>query len=172
MTFSRYMQWLYNNDRQLHTDKLRATDNADEILTATTDWVNEGLGHPRKDNIADFARGTVLLRVGGRDYSADVVVGTRENGSMLLYDVLNLQTTSFKKREADAAITVNPSPGVGRSTASVSNDRVSETRKNVNKKKAPAPPRQYQSGTAKAENSHVGVPTDASNAGAFHHRRR
>ena len=33
---------------------------------------------------------------------------------------------------------------------------------NENKKKAPAPPRQYQNGTAKAENRPVGVPTDAS----------
>lgn len=78
MTFSRYMQWLYNNDPQLHADKLRATDNADEILRATTDWVNEGLNHPRKDRITDFARGNVLLRVGGNDYTADVVVGTKK----------------------------------------------------------------------------------------------
>lgn len=126
MTFSRYMQWLYNNDPQLHADKLRATDNADEILRATTDWVNEGLNHPRKDRITDFARGNVLLRVGGNDYTADVVVGTKKNGSMALYDVLNLQPTSFTVKEADAAISTNPSPGAARSTASVSDDSVAE----------------------------------------------
>lgn len=126
MTFSRYMQWLYNNDPQLHADKLRATDNADEILRATTDWVNEGLNHPRKVRITDFARGNVLLRVGGNDYTADVVVGTKKNGSMALYDVLNLQPTSFTEKEADAAISTNPSPGAARSTASVSDDSVAE----------------------------------------------
>ena len=126
MTFSRYMQWLYNNDPQLHADKLRATDNADEILRATTDWVNEGINHPRKDRITDFARGNVLLRVGGNDYTADVVVGTKKNGSMALYDVLNLQPTSFTEKEADAAISTNPSPGAARSTASVSDDSVAE----------------------------------------------
>lgn len=126
MTFSWYMQWLYNNDPQLHADKLRATDNADEILRATTDWVNEGLNHPRKDRITDFARGNVLLRVGGNDYTADVVVGTKKNGSMALYDVLNLQPTSFTEKEADAAISTNPSPGAARSTASVSDDSVAE----------------------------------------------
>lgn len=126
MTFSRYMQWLYNNDPQLHADKLRATDNADEILRATTDWVNEGLNHPRKDRITDFARGNVLLRVGGNDYTADVVVGTKKNGSMALYDVLNMQPTSFTEKEADAAISTNPSPGAARSTASVSDDSVAE----------------------------------------------
>lgn len=126
MTFSRYMQWLYNNDPQLHADKLRATDNADEILRATTDWVNEGLNHPRKDRITDFARGNVLLRVGGNGYTADVVVGMKKNGSMALYDVLNLQPTSFTEKEADAAISTNPSPGAARSTASVSDDSVAE----------------------------------------------
>ena len=35
---------------------------------------------------------------------------------------------------------------------------------NENEKKAPAPPRQYQNGTAKAENRPVRVPTDASEA--------
>lgn len=134
MTFSRYMQWLYNNDPQLHADKLRATNNADEILHATTGWVNEGLNHPRKDRITDFARGHVLLRVGGNDYAADVVVGTKKNGSMALYDVLNLQPTSFTEKETDAAISTNPSPGAARSTASVSADNVTETGENVKRK--------------------------------------
>ncbi len=120
MTFSRYMKWLYNNAPQLRADKLRATDNADEILRATTDWVNEGLDHPRKDKIAYFARGNVLLRVGGNGYTAEVVVGTRESGSMLLYDILNLQPASFTEKETDAAKTENPSPGTNRNTASVS----------------------------------------------------
>ena len=132
MTFSRYMQWLYNNDRQLHGDKLRATNNSDEILHAATGWVNEGLRHPRKDNIADFARGEVLLRIGSNDYTADVVVGTRKDGTMILYDVLDLQPTAFTEKETDAAITVNPSPGVGRSTASVSDTSISEKGENVN----------------------------------------
>ena len=79
MTFSRYMQWLYNNDPQLRADKLRATDNADEILRATTDWVNEGLNHPRKDKIADFARGNVLLRVGGNGGSGSRHTGKRKH---------------------------------------------------------------------------------------------
>ena len=138
MTFSRYMQQLYNSDPKLRADKLRATDNADEVLQAATDWVNEGLKHPRKDNIKDFARGEVLLRVGGNDYTAEVVVGTRENGSMLLYDILNLQPTSFTEKETDAAITVNPSPGVGRSTASVSANNIRRSGQKSQGKFSPA----------------------------------
>ncbi len=132
MTFSGYMKWLYSHDPQLHSDKLRATNNADEILLATTDWVNEGLNHPRKDSISDFARGTVLLRVGTNDYTADVVVGTRKNGNMVLYDVLNLQPDSFVKKETDAVKAENPSPGADRNTASVSESSVSQTGENVN----------------------------------------
>ena len=132
MTFSGYMKWLYSHDPQLHSDKLRATNNADEILLATTDWVNEGLNHPRKDSIADFARGTVLLRVGANDYTADVVVGTRKNGNMVLYDVLNLQPDSFVKKETDAVKAENPSPGADRNTASVSESSVPQNGKNVN----------------------------------------
>lgn len=124
MTYSRYMRWLYNKDPQLYADKLRAISNSDEILLATTNWVNEGLNHPRKDKITDFARGNVLLRVGGNDYTADVVVGTRVDGKMVMYDVLNLQPTSFIAKETDAAITVNPSPGASRDTASVSENSI------------------------------------------------
>lgn len=119
MTFSNYMQWLYNNDPSLYADKLRATNNTDEILQAATDWVGEGPKHKRKDRIAEFARGNVLLRVGGNDYSADVVVGTKKNGRMVMYDMLNMNPTSFEKKESDAAISTNPSPGAARSTASV-----------------------------------------------------
>lgn len=132
MTFSRYMQWLYRNDPQVHADKLRATDNADEILYATTGWVNEGLRHPRRDNIRDFARGEVLLRIGSNDYVADVVVGTRKNGAMVLYDVLNLQPSSFAEKETNAAITVNPSPGAGRSAAFVSDSSIRGSGEDVN----------------------------------------
>ena len=138
MTFSRYMQWLYNNDPQLRADKLRATDNADEILRATTDWVNEGLNHTRKDKIADFARGNVLLRVGGNDYTAEVVVGTRESGSMLLYDILNLQPTSFTEKETDAAKAENPSPGTNRNTAPVSANNIRRSGQKSQGKFSPA----------------------------------
>ena len=90
MTFSEYTKWLRNNDKSLYADKLRTANNADEIILASRDYINEGLRHERKDNIRDFARGSVLLRIGQSDYSADVIVGTTTNGSMLLYDIVNM----------------------------------------------------------------------------------
>lgn len=122
MTFSRYMQWLYNNDAQAWSDKLRATNNADEILQATTDWIDTGLNHPRRDNIADFASGDVLMRIGENDYAARVVVGTEADGYMRLYDVLDLQPTRFTAKETGAVKAANPSPGTDRKPATVSTE--------------------------------------------------
>ena len=131
MTSSGYTKWLRYNDPQTRADKLRATNNADEILHATTDWVNEGLNHPRKDKIEDFARGEVLLRVGGNDYTAEVLVGKRKNGSMVMYDVLNLQPTTFTEKETNAVTTTNPSPGTDRNTASISDASVASNAASV-----------------------------------------
>lgn len=124
MTYSKYMQWLRDNDRQTYSDKLRATNNADEILQATTGWIDEGLNHPRNDKITDFASGEVLMRIGQNDYTARVVVGTEANGSMKLYDVLGLTPTSFTAKETGAAKTAYPSPSTGRNTATVSTDSI------------------------------------------------
>ena len=134
LTYSKYMQWLKATDPQAYADKLRATDNSGEILMATTDWINEGLNHPRKDKIVQFARGNLLLRVGQNDYTAEVVVATETNGKMKLYDILNLNKTQIVAKEMDAAITENPSPGAGRNTASISDDSVSQQRTEVNEK--------------------------------------
>ncbi|MDO4582297.1 MAG: hypothetical protein Q4B96_06935 [Bacillota bacterium] len=98
MTFSTYIRRLYKNDAALAADKLRITNNADEIVLATTDWVGEEPKHPRKDDIVEFARGNVLLRVGQNDYTASVIVGTLRNGSLRLYDILALKPSSFSKK--------------------------------------------------------------------------
>ena len=65
---SRYSQYLRDYEPSVYADKLRSTDHADEILLASRDYIGEGLNHPRKDNIREFSRGTVQLRIGGNDY--------------------------------------------------------------------------------------------------------
>ena len=115
MTLSRYMKWLSRTEPQLFADKLRATSNADEILRATTGWVNEALLHPRNDAMIDFARGTIQLRVGGNDYTAQVIVGGMNDGRMVLYDVINLEPASIQERTKKTAAgeTDNPTAGTG-----------------------------------------------------------
>ena len=132
MTFSKYMQWLRTNNPQAFSDKLRATNNADEILVATQGWVSEGLDHPRKDNITDFARGTVLLSIGGNDYSASVVVGTHKNGKMMLYDIIDLAPTKITKKETSEAIPENSSRRAERKTTPISKTSIPNSSEKVN----------------------------------------
>ena len=114
MTFSRYMQELMRTDQQKYADKLRSTNNADEILKATRDWVNESLLHPRKDAMQDFARGNVQLRISGNEYIAEVIVGSKNNGKMLLYDIINLMPTNIQeKQRAGANYITKPQEGTG-----------------------------------------------------------
>lgn len=109
MTFSEYTKRLRHKDAGAYADKLRAAANADEIILASRDYVNEGLKHKRKDNIKEFARGTVQLRIGPSDYSADVVVGTTASGEMLLYDIVNLQEISIQdNKKSGAEFTAQP----------------------------------------------------------------
>ena len=113
MTFSRYMQRLFNVEPQMYADKLRATNNVDEILRAARNWVNEALLHPRRDDIIDFARGEVLMRIGNNDYIAQVIVGNRGARGLLLYDIINLAETEIRERtkKADAVYTANAQNG-------------------------------------------------------------
>ena len=98
-TRSGYSQYIERNDGQVYNDKLRAAGNLDEAVRASTDYVNEEIKHPRKDNIREFARGRVLMRIGQNDYNAEVVVGYTKNGEMLLYDIVNFKPDTFSVKE-------------------------------------------------------------------------
>lgn len=125
MTFSEYTKWLARNDRETYADKFRSANYADEIILASRDYINEGLRHERKDNIRDFARGTVQLRVGENDYTAEVIVGTTSGGNMLLYDIVNLQPTKIQERSRR---TVRPNQTEShRSGTPASTDSITQT---------------------------------------------
>ena len=63
--------------------------------------VNEGLKHPRKDNIVDFARGNLLLDILGNKYEADAVIGFTKYGMCELHDIVNMKPATFEyKKEA------------------------------------------------------------------------
>lgn len=98
-TRSGYSQYIEKNDAQVYDDKLRAAGNLNEAVRASTDYVNEEIKHPRKDNIREFARGRVLMRIGQNDYNAEVVVGYTKNGEMLLYDIVNFKPDTFSVKE-------------------------------------------------------------------------
>ncbi len=91
-TNSKYSKGLKSNNQGKKTlkDKYLALFSPDEVLEATRAWVNEDLHHERKDNIVDFARGDVNIKVGDRLYSADTVVGYTSGGNMIFYDLVKL----------------------------------------------------------------------------------
>lgn len=103
-------------------------------MRAAQNWVNEALLHPRKDDIIDFARGKVLLRIGENDYSAQVIVGNRGKNGLLLYDVINLSKTTIqeKTKTTDTVYTAN-TQNEPRDRGPVSvNTSISEKGENVN----------------------------------------
>ena len=131
MTFSEYTKWLSRNDKATYADKFRATDYADEIILASRDYINEGLKHARKDNIRDFARGTVLLRIGQNDYQADVIVGSKKSGDLLLYDVVNMQETAIDEKKKR---TVPPIQQESSRSGALHNNSISTSDEKVNGK--------------------------------------
>ena len=135
MTFSRYMQRLFNTEPTVYEDKLRATDNADEIVRAAQNWVNEALLHPRKDDIIDFARGEVLMRIGSSDYSAQVIVGNRGKKGLLLYDIINLSESTIheKQKNEGAQYTANAQNEPRSRGRAPSKPSIPETSANVNR---------------------------------------
>ena len=97
ITNSKDTMWLKRNQSDVYADKMRAANNADEILQASTDYVSEKPAHERTDNIVDFGRGKVQLEVGGQMYDADVVVGTKKDGLMLLYDFVGMAKKEMQR---------------------------------------------------------------------------
>lgn len=90
------------NPSQVYNDKLKTIANADEILSAAKGWIGEERAHDRKDDIVEFARANVMFRVGENGYVADVLVGIRENGAAVLYDLVNI----YDKKITEASVTM------------------------------------------------------------------
>ena len=121
--FSREAQWLYNAARAVYNDKMRILNHADELLTASSGYVNEPAKHGNYDQ---FARGVVDFRVGGRGYTADVIVGINKLKRAFLYDIVNIQS----KNIADASYN-QQGQGPARSNASA-NISITDSETDVN----------------------------------------
>ncbi len=90
----RYSDWAKTLKRvtpDWHTDKIKSIANADELLSIAKHWVNENLKHERQDGITSFGKASVLYKVGNRGYEADVFVGLKNDGSGILYDIVNIR---------------------------------------------------------------------------------
>lgn len=94
---SKDTMWLKRNQSEAYADKMRAANQADELLKASADYVSQGLVHSRKDDITDFGHGKVEIEINGKRYAADVVVGTKDNGRMLLYDFVRMTKKEMQR---------------------------------------------------------------------------
>ena len=122
---------LYHKDKDAFADKMRAAANADDIITATTDWTRDGtLTHPRTDSFVDFAHGDVLIRSGNNQYDAKVVVGITGGGEYVFYDVVDMEPTSFVKKE-ETPTTALSNKALGDIHGASSNGSISKDGENV-----------------------------------------
>lgn len=100
-TKSKYSQYQKKYNKNFYKDKFKSANNLDEIIIASTNYVNEDLKHQRKDNFKEFARGNVLVKVENNDYLAKVIVEITASKSMVLYDVIDFTSTKFNiKKES------------------------------------------------------------------------
>ena len=102
-TNSKYTQKKKRGADSVYEDKLKAAGKLDEIVLASTNYINEDLKHERADNIKEFARGDVNLRIGEDDYSAKVIVGFTKQNEMVLYDVIDFIPRTFRLKEKNRA---------------------------------------------------------------------
>lgn len=113
-TRSEYTEQLFRERNTAFVDKMRAANNLDDVVIATTDWARDGkLKHPRTDNFVDFDHGTTLIASGDAKYEAEVVVGITDKGEAVFYDIVNMQPGDFsiKNEEPSTTATTNKSPG-------------------------------------------------------------
>ena len=83
---------LKNINEEWYNDKLKSLSNADELLTTANNWINENIKHERNDNIVSFGRGNVQYKVGNNEYVADILVGIKNDGSAVLYDIIKIKS--------------------------------------------------------------------------------
>ena len=81
---------LLRKQPSVYDDKMKAIGNADELLTAAQNWIGEQKVHNTDNKIIEYARGNVMYRVGQNGYIADVLVGTKKDGSAVLYDLVDI----------------------------------------------------------------------------------
>lgn len=97
-TRSRNTQFYKGDNEVIYRDKMKAGGYLDEIVLASTNYINEGLNHARKDSFKEFARGNVYMKIGENSYSAKVIIGFTGN-EMVLYDIVDIQPVNFNTKK-------------------------------------------------------------------------
>lgn len=132
-TYSKYSKRLLEESFDTYADKMRLAKNIDEVINASTDYVNEPNNHIRTDDIKEFARGNVLFEAGENQYSADVIIAQTKDGGMKLYDVVNIEKANFKNKKKNSSKTGSAQESALPNRPELSfNNSISQENANVN----------------------------------------
>ena len=143
---------LRDNESEIYADKMKTAPHLD-IISQNANYENEAANHDRTDNIMSFDRGKVELRIGGNDYSAEVVIGVKDDGNKVFYDIVGMDANKRRPPSgSQSAQTANtraqePSDNIS------SNDSITDTSENFNSKSenSAAKAQQRKPGTVSAE---------------------
>ena len=104
-----------------------------DVISQNTEFQNVPPDHARTDNIVSFDKGRVNLKIGGNDYSAEVVIGVKDDGNKVFYDVgmdANKRRPPSGSQSAQTANTRAQEPSDNIS----SNDSITDTSENFKSK--------------------------------------
>ena len=105
-----------------------------DVISQNTEFQNVPPDHARTDNIVSFDKGRVNLKIGGNDYSAEVVIGVKDDGNKVFYDIVRMDANKRRPPSgSQSAQTVNtraqePSDNIS------SNDSITDTSENFKSK--------------------------------------
>lgn len=80
---------------------MRMAANYDEMAENVDEYVFEDLKKERHDDIKSFLRGRILVKVGDRGYRVDVLIGNKEDGRRILYEVDGITDAEIKEADVE-----------------------------------------------------------------------
>ncbi len=111
-THSKELNNLKVVDKQRYYDILRTASNIEDLVLASTDYVNElrKEREGKKKRFSEFGRGIVLIQAGNNQYYGEVDIGLNGENRLVFYTLANVVPTKFTlKKEANSS----PRPSKG-----------------------------------------------------------
>ena len=125
--------YLRDKSPEIYRDKMETAPHLD-VISQNTEFQNVPPDHARTDNIVSFDKGRVNLKIGGNDYSAEVVIGVKDDGNKVFYDIVGMDANKRRPPSgSQSAQTANtraqePSDNIS------SNDSITDTSENFKSK--------------------------------------
>ena len=127
--------YLRDKSPEIYRDKMETAPHLD-VISQNTEFQNVPPDHARTDNIVSFDKGRVNLKIGGNDYSAEVVIGVKDDGNKVFYDIVgmdaNKKAAPIGSQSAQTANTEAQEPSDNIS----SNNSITDTSENFKSKSA------------------------------------